>query len=139
MREIGAVIGGEGNGGVIYPELHYGRDALVGVALFLTLLAKSGMKVSELKKTYPQYEIAKTKLQLTPDMDVDAILAAVEKHYANEKLTTIDGVKIDFKDGWVHLRKSNTEPILRIYSEAHTMEEAEKLGNDVKRIVESLI
>ena len=139
MREIGAVIGGEGNGGVIYPELHYGRDALVGVALFLTLLAKSGMKVSELKKTYPQYEIAKTKLQLTPDMDVDAILAAVEKHYANEKLTTIDGVKIDFKDGWAHLRKSNTEPIIRIYSEAHTMEEAEKLGNDVKKIVESLI
>ncbi len=139
MREIGAVIGGEGNGGVIYPELHYGRDALVGVALFLTLLAKSGMKVSELKKTYPQYEIAKTKLQLTPDMDVDAILAAVKKHYANEKLTTIDGVKIDFKDGWAHLRKSNTEPIIRIYSEAHTMEEAEKLGNDVKKIVESLI
>lgn len=139
MREIGAVIGGEGNGGVIYPELHYGRDALVGVALFLTLLAKSGMKVSELKKTYPQYEIAKTKLQLTPDMDVDAILAAVEKHYANENLTTIDGVKIDFKDGWAHLRKSNTEPIIRIYSEAHTMEEAEKLGNDVKKIVESLI
>ena len=139
MKKINAVIGGEGNGGVIYPELHYGRDALVGVALFLTLLAKSGMKVSELKKTYPQYEIAKTKLQLTPDMDVDAILAAVEKHYANEKLTTIDGVKIDFKDGWAHLRKSNTEPIIRIYSEAHTMEEAEKLGNDVKKIVESLI
>ena len=139
MKEVGAVIGGEGNGGVIYPAAHYGRDALVGVALFLTLLAKSGMKVSELKKTYPQYEIAKTKLQLTPDMDVDAILKAVEKHYANEKLTTIDGVKIDFEHGWAHLRKSNTEPIIRIYSEAHTMEEAEKLGNDVKKIVESLI
>lgn len=138
MRKIGAVIGGEGNGGVIYPELHYGRDALVGVALFLTLLAKSGKTVSELKRTYPQYSIAKTKLQLTPDMDVDAILKAVEKHYAGEKLTTIDGVKIDFPDSWVHLRKSNTEPIIRIYSEAHTMEQAEKLGDDVKHIVQSL-
>ena len=138
MRRTGAVIGGEGNGGVIYPELHYGRDALVGVALFLTLLAKSGKTVSELKRTYPQYSIAKTKLQLTPDMDVDAILKAVEKHYAGEKLTTIDGVKIDFDDSWVHLRKSNTEPIIRIYSEAHTMEQAEKLGDDVKHIVQSL-
>ncbi len=139
MRRTGAVIGGEGNGGVIYPELHYGRDALVGVALFLTLLAKSGKKVSELKKTYPQYEIAKTKLQLTPDMDVDKILNAVKEHYKNENLTTIDGVKIDFKEGWAHLRKSNTEPIIRIYSEAHTMTDAENLGNDVKKIVESLI
>ncbi len=138
MRQTGAVIGGEGNGGVIYPELHYGRDALVGVALFLTLLAKSGMKVSELKKTYPPYAIAKTKLQLTPDMDVDAILEAVKQHYANERLTTIDGVKIDFDDCWAHLRKSNTEPIIRIYSEAHTMELAEKLGEDVKAIVKSL-
>lgn len=138
MRKIGAVIGGEGNGGVIYPELHYGRDALVGVALFLTLLAKSGKKVSELKKTYPQYSIAKTKLQLTPQMDVDKILDAVKEHYKNEKLTTIDGVKIDFADSWVHLRKSNTEPIIRIYSEAHTMDQAVKLGEDVKRIVESL-
>lgn len=139
MRRTGAVIGGEGNGGVIYPELHYGRDALVGVALFLTLLAKSGKKVSELKKTYPEYEIAKTKLQLTPDMDVDKILNAVKEHYKNENLTTIDGVKIDFKEGWAHLRKSNTEPIIRIYSEAHTMTDAENLGNDVKKIVESLI
>lgn len=138
MKRTGAVIGGEGNGGIIYPELHYGRDALVGVALFLTLLAKSGMKVSELKKTYPQYSIAKTKLQLTPEMDVDAILEAVKEHYRNEQLTTIDGVKIDFADGWAHLRKSNTEPIIRIYSEAHTMEEAEKLGNDVKQIVQQL-
>ncbi len=138
MKRTGAVIGGEGNGGVIYPELHYGRDALVGVALFLTLLAKSGKKVSELKATYPQYSIAKTKLQLTPEMDVDAILEAVKKHYANERLTTIDGVKIDFADGWAHLRKSNTEPIIRIYSEAHTMAEAEKLGEDVKAIVERL-
>ena len=139
MRRTGAVIGGEGNGGVIYPALHYGRDALVGVALFLTLLAKSGMKVSELKKTYPQYAIAKTKLELKPEMDVDAILKAVEQHYAGEQLTTIDGVKIDFADGWVHLRKSNTEPIIRIYSEAHSMPEAEQLGEAVKQIVMKLV
>ena len=139
MRRTGAVIGGEGNGGVIYPASHYGRDALVGVALFLSLLAKSGKKVSELKQTYPQYSIAKTKLELKPEMDVDAILKAVEKHYQGEQMTTIDGVKIDFADGWVHLRKSNTELIIRIYSEAHTMQEAEQLGNDVKQIVLSLI
>ena len=139
MRRTGAVIGGEGNGGVIYPALHYGRDALVGVALFLTLLAKSGMKVSELKKTYPQYSIAKTKLELKPEMDVDAILEAVKQHYAGERLTTIDGVKIDFADGWVHLRKSNTEPIIRIYSEAHSMAEAEALGETVKQIVLKLV
>lgn len=138
MRRTGAVIGGEGNGGVIYPELHYGRDALVGVALFLSLLAKSGMKVSELKRTYPQYEIAKTKIQLTPETDVDGILAAVQKHYANENLTTIDGVKVDFEDCWVHLRKSNTEPIIRIYSEAHTMAKAEQLGEDIKKIIATL-
>lgn len=138
MRRTGAVIGGEGNGGVIYPELHYGRDALVGVALFLSLLAKSGKKVSELKKTYPQYSIAKTKIELTPDTDVDAILAAAKEHFASEKMTTIDGVKIDFEDSWVHLRKSNTEPIIRIYSEAHSMEKAEKLGEDVKKIIASL-
>ena len=139
MRRTGAVIGGEGNGGVIYPASHYGRDALVGVALFLSLLAKSGKKVSELKATYPQYSIAKTKLELKPEMDVDAILKAVEKHYQGEQMTTIDGVKIDFADGWVHLRKSNTEPIIRIYSEAHSMQEAERLGEDVKKIVLSLI
>ena len=139
MRRTGAVIGGEGNGGVIYPELHYGRDALVGVALFLTLLAKSGKTVSELKATYPQYSIAKTKLELTPGMDVDKILKAVEEHYKDENLTTIDGVKIDFEDSWAHLRKSNTEPIIRIYSEAHTMEKAQQLGEDIKKIVQSLI
>ena len=139
MRRTGAVIGGEGNGGVIYPASHYGRDALVGVALFLSLLAKSGKKVSELKQIYPQYSIAKTKLELKPEMDVDAILKAVEKHYQGEQMTTIDGVKIDFADSWVHLRKSNTEPIIRIYSEAHSMQEAEQLGNDVKQIVLSLI
>lgn len=138
MRRVNAVIGGEGNGGVIYPELHYGRDALVGVALFLSLLAKSGKKVSDLKKTYPQYSIAKTKLELTPDTDVDGILEAVKKHYASENLTTIDGVKIDFDDCWVHLRKSNTEPIIRIYSEAHTMEKAEELGEQIKNIIATL-
>ncbi len=138
MKKINAVIGGEGNGGVIYPPLHYGRDALVGVALFLTLLAKSGLKVSELKKKYPQYAIAKTKIQLTPDMDVDAILDVVKKRYANEKITTIDGVKIDYPDCWVHLRKSNTEPIIRIYSEAHTMEQAQALGNEIKGVIEEI-
>ena len=132
MREIGAVIGGEGNGGVIYPALHYGRDALVGVALFLTLLAKSGKKVSELKATYPKYAIAKTKVQLTPETDVDAILERVKTKYADQKLTTIDGVKIDFADSWVHLRRSNTEPIIRIYSEAPTMEQAVALGDQIK-------
>ena len=143
MRQTHAVIGGEGNGGVIYPELHYGRDALVGVALFLTLLAKRGMKTSELRRTYPEYIISKNRKDLTPDMDVDALLAKVAKLYNGmqgvEKVTTIDGVKIDFADGWVHLRKSNTEPIIRIYSEAHTMEEAAQLGEDVKKIISSLI
>ena len=131
MKETGAVIGGEGNGGVIYPELHYGRDALVGVALFLTLLAKSGKTVSDLRKTYPPYEIVKMKLVLTPETNVDAILAAVKAQYANEKITDIDGVKIDFADGWVHLRKSNTEPIVRIYAEAHDANRATDLATAV--------
>lgn len=135
MKETGAVIGGEGNGGVIYPAAHYGRDALVGVALFLTLLAKSGKKVSELKKQYPAYAIAKNKVELTPDVDVDAILKAIKTKYANEKVTDIDGVKIDFENSWVHLRKSNTEPIIRIYSEAQTIEEAEALGNSIKSVI----
>lgn len=139
MKETGAVIGGEGNGGVIYPESHYGRDALVGVALFLSLLAKSGMKVSELKKTYPAYAIAKDKIELTPDIDVDKILRAVKEKYAAEQVTDIDGVKIDFADSWVHLRKSNTEPIVRIYSEAATMEEAERLGADIKEVIKSMV
>lgn len=138
MKETGAIIGGEGNGGVIYPELHYGRDALVGVALFLTLLAKKRLKVSELKATYPQYAIAKNKIQLTPEIDVDAILEAVKEKFANEKITDIDGVKIDFADSWVHLRKSNTEPIIRIYSEAATMEKADKLAEDIKGVIASL-
>ena len=128
MKACGAVIGGEGNGGIIYPALHYGRDAMVGIALFLTLLAKSGKTVSELRAGYPAYEIYKTKIQLTPEIDVDAILSAVKEKYASEKITDIDGVKIDFPESWVHLRKSNTEPIIRIYSEAHTMEEAERLA-----------
>ncbi|MDE7377096.1 MAG: phosphoglucosamine mutase, partial [Muribaculaceae bacterium] len=135
MRKNGAVIGGEGNGGVIYPASHYGRDALVGVALFLTMLAKSGKKVSEVKAAMPQYAIAKTKVELTPDIDVDAVLEAVKQRYANEQLTTIDGVKIDFADSWAHLRKSNTEPIIRIYSEAHTMAEAEALGAELRNFI----
>lgn len=139
MKRTGAVIGGEGNGGVIYPALHYGRDALVGVALFLTLLAKSGKKVSELRKTYPPYEIFKTKVQLTPDIDVDSVLAAVKDRFADEKVTDIDGVKIDFADSWVHLRKSNTEPIIRIYAEAHTHQEAEELANRIKEIIDATI
>ncbi len=139
MRETGAVIGGEGNGGVIYPASHYGRDALVGVALFLTLLAKSGKKVSELKKGYPAYAIAKTKIELTPSIDVDKILEAVKVKFASEKITDIDGVKIDFPNSWVHLRKSNTEPIIRIYSEAATMEEANALGDQIKDVISSMI
>lgn len=139
MKRTGAVIGGEGNGGVIYPELHYGRDALVGVALFLTLLAKSGKKVSELKKTYPQYSIAKNKIQLTAGMDVDGILKTVKEKFANEKITDIDGVKIDFADSWVHLRKSNTEPIIRIYSEASAMDKANQLAEEIKEVINTII
>lgn len=139
MKATGAVIGGEGNGGVIYPELHYGRDALAGVALFLSLLAKSGKKVSELKADYPQYAIAKNKIELTPEIDVDKILLTMKEKYASEKITDIDGVKIDFRDSWVHLRKSNTEPIIRIYSEAHSMQEANALADDIKSVIKSLI
>ena len=140
MRETGAVIGGEGNGGVIYPELHYGRDALVGVALFLTLLAKRGIKVSQLRKTYPDYIISKNRIDLTQGMDVDGLLKRLaDKYNATPgcKVTTIDGVKIDFEDGWVHLRKSNTEPIIRIYSEAHTETRANQLAEQVKAEVDS--
>ena len=129
MKEVGAVIGGEGNGGVIYPELHYGRDALVGTALFLTQLAEKKVKCSELKQTYPLYVMSKNKIQLTPTTDVDGILAKFAEKFKNEKVTTIDGVKIDFEEGWVHLRKSNTEPIIRIYSEGKTEAEAERFAN----------
>lgn len=140
MKEVGAVIGGEGNGGVIYPESHYGRDALVGIALFLSSLAQKGCKVSELRKTFPEYFIAKNRIDLTPDTDVDALLAEVKKMYDAQPDATvndIDGVKIDFPDKWVHLRKSNTEPIIRVYSEAHTMEEADELGKKIMDVVYS--
>jgi phosphomannomutase len=129
MKKNKVVIGGEGNGGIIYPESHYGRDALVGVALFLSLLAEKMIKVSELRKTYPSYFMSKKKIQLTPGLDVDGILSTMEERYANEDITTIDGVKIDFPENWVHLRKSNTEPIIRIYTEAKSQEEADTLAD----------
>ena len=138
MKETNAVIGGEGNGGVIYPESHYGRDALVGIALFLSHLAYEGKKVSELRASYPNYFIAKNRIDLTPQTDVDAILAKVKEMYKNEEINDIDGVKIDFPDKWVHLRKSNTEPIIRVYSEAATMEAADELGKQIMDIVYSL-
>ena len=128
MKETGAVIGGEGNGGVIYPELHYGRDALVGVALFLTYFAGLDMTMSELRKTYPAYYASKNKIELTPEIDVDKILSTIKSRYSNERVNDIDGVKIDFAENWVHLRKSNTEPIIRIYTEAKTMAEADSLA-----------
>ena len=135
MKEVGAVIGGEGNGGVIYPESHYGRDALVGIALFLSSLAQKGCKVSELRAEMPEYCIAKNRIDLTPDTDVDAILEKVKQLYADQQVNDIDGVKIDFPDKWVHLRKSNTEPIIRVYSEAATIEEADQLGKDIMQVV----
>ncbi len=138
MKEVGAVIGGEGNGGVIYPECHYGRDALVGIALFLTALAKRGGKVSELRATLPDYFIAKNRVDLTPETDVDALLAKVKELYKDEQVNDIDGVKIDFADRWVHLRKSNTEPIIRVYSEAPTMDEAEELGRKIMDVITGL-
>jgi phosphomannomutase len=128
MKNNNAVIGGEGNGGIIYPELHYGRDSLVGVALFLTHLANKKMKVSELRASYPEYYMSKNKIELTPQIDVDAILVAMTEKYKNEDSTTIDGVKIDFAENWVHLRKSNTEPIIRIYTEASSQEKADSLA-----------
>lgn len=138
MKETNAVIGGEGNGGVIYPESHYGRDALVGIALFLSHLAHEGKKVSELRASYPNYYIAKNRIDLTPQTDVDAILAKVKDLYKAEEINDVDGVKIDFPDKWVHLRKSNTEPIIRVYSEAATMEAADELGKQIMDIVYSL-
>ncbi len=138
MKEVHAVIGGEGNGGVIYPECHYGRDALVGIALFLTYLAKKQMKVSELRATYPPYFIAKNRIDMTPETDVDAILAKVKEIYKDEEINDIDGVKIDFPDKWVHLRKSNTEPIIRVYSEAATMDAANEIGQKIMDVVYSL-
>lgn len=135
MKEVNAVIGGEGNGGVIYPESHYGRDALVGIALFLSSLAHKGCKVSDLRKSYPNYFMAKNRIDLTPETDISAILDRIKEMYADEKVTDIDGVKIDFADKWVHLRASNTEPIIRVYSEAATMEEAESLGRKLMDVV----
>ena len=138
MKEVGAVIGGEGNGGVIYPESHYGRDALVGIALFLTSLAKKDCKVSELRRQFPDYQIAKNRIDLTPETDVDAILVKVKEMFAKDptaQVNDIDGVKIDFPDRWVHLRKSNTEPIIRVYSEAATMEQADELGKRLMQVV----
>ena len=131
MKKNNAVIGGEGNGGIIYPELHYGRDALVGVALFLSLLAEKRMKVSALRASYPNYFMSKKKIELTPELDVDAILQTMETAYGQEQLTTIDGVKIDFSESWVHLRKSNTEPIIRIYTEAPSQNEADGLADKI--------
>ena len=138
MKEVGAVIGGEGNGGVIYPESHYGRDALVGIALFLSSLAQKGCTVSELRSTFPDYQIAKNRIDLTPETDVDAILVKVKEMFAKDNsavVNDIDGVKIDFPDRWVHLRKSNTEPIIRVYSEAQTMELADDLGKQLMQVV----
>lgn len=138
MKETGAIIGGEGNGGVIYPELHYGRDALAGIALFLSYMAKSGKRPTDMRRELPEYCISKNKIQLDPATDVDALLRKVKEHFAGEEVNDIDGVKIDFPESWVHLRKSNTEPIVRIYSEAATVGEAEKLAEEMKRLFDSL-
>ncbi len=138
IKEVGAVIGGEGNGGVIYPESHYGRDALVGIGLFLSSMAQKGLKASQLRATFPNYFIAKNRIDLMPTTDVDAILEKVKEQYGQQsdvQVTDIDGVKLDFSDKWVHLRKSNTEPIIRVYSEASTMEEADNLGKMLMQVV----
>jgi phosphomannomutase len=139
MKEVNAVIGGEGNGGVIYPASHYGRDALVGIGLFLTHLAKSNKKVSELRATYPDYYMAKQKVELTPEINPDAILAKMKEKFRDQQITDIDGVKIDFPDKWVHLRKSNTEPIIRIYSEAKSIGEAEEIGKQIMDMIREMI
>lgn len=135
MKEVNAVIGGEGNGGVIYPESHYGRDALVGIGLFLSSLAHKGCKASELRASFPEYYIAKNRIDLTPSTDVDAILERVKTMFKHEQVNDIDGVKIDFPDKWVHLRKSNTEPIIRVYSEASTMAAADDLGKKLMEVI----
>jgi len=139
MKATNAIIGGEGNGGVIYPELHYGRDALIGVALFLTQLAERKISVKELRDSYPNYFISKNKIELTPEIDVDAILSALAEKYKKEKITTIDGLKIDFSEGWVHLRKSNTEPIIRIYAESEGQEKANAFAEKMIKEIENLI
>ncbi|MCM1078037.1 MAG: phosphoglucosamine mutase [Bacteroidales bacterium] len=142
MKEVGAVIGGEGNGGIIYPDSHYGRDALTGIGLFLSSLAHKGVSANTLRATFPEYFIAKNRIDLTPETDVDAILMQVKDKYSNEnnvQVNDIDGVKLDFPDKWVHLRKSNTEPIIRVYSEAHSMEEADRLGKSIMDIVYAMV
>ena len=138
MKETNAVIGGEGNGGIIYPELHYGRDSLVGIALFLTFLAGKNMKVSELRNSYPSYFMSKKKIELTPELDVDSILQKVEEKYSEENISTIDGVKIDFLEHWVHLRKSNTEPIIRIYTEAKSQDKADEVADKMIREIKAI-
>lgn len=138
MKDVNAVFGGEGNGGVIYPASHYGRDSLVGIALFLSFLAKEHKTVSQLRATYPQYYMAKQKIELTPNIDIDKLLIAVKEKYNQYDITDIDGIKIDFPDKWVHLRKSNTEPIIRVYSEAQTEEEAQQIGDDVMTVIRRL-
>ncbi|HEY9185719.1 MAG TPA: phosphoglucosamine mutase [Salegentibacter sp.] len=139
MKESNAVIGGEGNGGIIYPESHYGRDSLVGIALFLSLMAERKQKVSELRNEYPAYFMSKNKIQLTPDLDVDGILKAVEQRHRDEQVSTVDGVKIDFPENWVHLRKSNTEPIIRIYTEAKSQQEADDLAQQMIAEIKTII
>ena len=139
MKDTNAIIGGEGNGGVIYPAAHYGRDALVGIALILTYLAKLGKKTSEMRDMYPCYEMAKNRIDLTPGTNPDTVLEKIKDKYQGDNVTTIDGVKIDFPDKWVHLRKSNTEPIIRVYTEAHTVEEANALGQRFMDEINSLI
>lgn len=139
MKEVGAVIGGEGNGGVIYPATHYGRDALAGIGIFLTHLAKSGKTISALRSTYPSYFMSKKKITLTPYLDIDKLLVAMEEKYKNAPHSTIDGLKIDFEEEWVHLRKSNTEPIIRVYTEAPTQERADSLADKVIAEIEAII
>lgn len=139
MKDSNAVIGGEGNGGIIYPESHYGRDSLVGTALFLTYLAEKNKKVSEIRKEYPSYFMSKNKIELTPELDVDGILKAIEKRHQDQDISTIDGVKIDFPENWVHLRKSNTEPIIRIYTEAKSQKEADELAEKMIREIKDII
>jgi phosphomannomutase len=138
MKKSKAIIGGEGNGGIIYPASHYGRDALVGVALFLTHLAKSKMTCKELRDSYPNYFMSKNKIELTPNLNVDLILSEIADKYKNENISTIDGVKIDFESKWVHLRKSNTEPIIRIYTESYSQEDADLLANKVMHEISEL-
>ena len=139
MKTTNAIIGGEGNGGVILPDLHYGRDALVGIALFLTHLAQSGMKCSQLRKTYPEYIISKNKIELKPTDDVDAVLERVKSKYSAQEIITTDGVKILFPGEWVHLRKSNTEPIIRIYAESKTVENSNTLAQRIISDIQTMI